>query len=88
MEWSRAEQSEVETLQSGSVETLAEDSARWYFLVDKPHSSWKPREIKEDALLLNQQPWQNYPLWIDTYTHPKVISDITFTRLQGMTTPH
>lgn len=65
------------TLQPGSVETLGEEGTWWYFLVNKPRSSWKPREIKEDVLLLNQQLWQNYPSWIDTYSYPKVMSDAT-----------
>lgn len=72
VQWSAVECSGVETLQPGSVETLAEEGTWWYFLADKPHSSWKPRQIKEEVL-----PWQNYPPWIDTYPHPKVISDTT-----------
>lgn len=39
-----------------TVKTLAEEGTQWCFLADKLHSSWKPRENKEDALLLDQQP--------------------------------
>lgn len=51
----------------------------WHFLVDKPCSSWQPREIKEDGLLLDWQLWQNRFPWTDVYPYPKVISDIIVT---------
>lgn len=86
MERSGVEMRRDEILQPGSVETLAQEGTWLYFLVDKPLSSWKPREIKEDVLLLNQQPWQNYPPWIGTYPHLRYYTDVTC--LQGTTIPH
>lgn len=34
-------------LQRDSVKTLVQEGTQWYFLVDKPHKSWKPREIRK-----------------------------------------
>lgn len=44
----------------------------WYFLADKPCSSWQTGEIKEDGLLLNQQLWQNHFPWADVYPIPRL----------------